>query len=86
MLEAKADRPAWRVGLRLAGADPREGLRAAVPGADEVAAIRARLDRLDRASAIGPWTRAALEVIDRRPTVRARAGSRAGSRHRDLQT
>jgi len=71
MLEAKADRPVWRVGLRFAGADPREALRAAVPTAEEVVAIRARLDRLDAASAIGPWTRATLGIIDRSPTVRA---------------
>ncbi|WP_457255800.1 hypothetical protein [Pedococcus sp. P5_B7] len=71
MLEAKADRPVWRVGLRHAGADPREQLRATVPEADEVAAIRERLDRLDRASSIGPWTRATLAIIDRSPTVRA---------------
>ena len=71
MLEAKADRPVWRVGLRHAGADPREQLRATVPGADEVATIRQRLDRLDRASGIGPWTRATLAIIDRSPTVRA---------------
>jgi hypothetical protein len=71
MLEAKADRPVWRVGLRHAGADPREQLRATVPDADEVTTIRERLDRLDRASAIGPWTRATLGIIDRLPTVRA---------------
>jgi hypothetical protein len=71
MLEAKADRPVWRVGLRHAGADPREQLRATVPDAAEVARIRERLDRLDRASAIGPWTRSTLAVIDRSPTVRA---------------
>jgi len=71
MLAAKADRPVWRVGLRYAGADPREELRAAVPDAEEVAAIRRRLDRLDAASAIGPWTRTTLAIIDRSPTVRA---------------
>jgi hypothetical protein len=71
MLEAKADRPVWRVGLRYAGADPREELRAAVPDAEEVATIRGRLDRLDASSSIGPWTRATLAVIDRSPTVRA---------------
>lgn len=71
MLEAKADRPVWRVGLRYAGADPREELRVAVPDAAEVAAIRRRLDRLDAASSIGPWTRVTLALIDRSPTVRA---------------
>jgi hypothetical protein len=71
MLEAKADRPVWRVGLRYSGADPREELRAAVPDDEEVAAIRRRLDRLDAASSTGPWTRATLAVIDRSPTVRA---------------
>jgi hypothetical protein len=34
-------------------------------------AIDARLDRLDAASATGPWTRATLDVIARRPGVRA---------------
>ena len=71
MLEPRAERPAWRVGLRHIGADPREELRASVPDAEEVEQIRARLDRLDRASSIGPWTRATLAVIDRSPTVRA---------------
>ncbi|MEO7269711.1 MAG: hypothetical protein ABIW49_10950 [Knoellia sp.] len=71
MLEGKADRPAWRVGLTFAGADPREALRATAPDADEVATIRVRLDRLDAASSIGPWTRATLAILDRSPTVRA---------------
>lgn len=71
MLEAKADRPAWRVGLRHAGEDPREQLRATVPDSAEVVAIRERLDHLDRASSIGPWTRTTLAIIDRSPTVRA---------------
>ena len=71
MLESKADRPAWRVGLTHAGADPREALRATAPDADEVATIRGRLDRLDAASSIGPWTRSTLAIIDRSPTVRA---------------
>ncbi|KGN39050.1 hypothetical protein [Knoellia subterranea] len=71
MLEAKADKPVWRVTLHHAGADPREALRTSLPDADEVATISARLDRLDAASATGPWTRATLDLIDRRPTVRA---------------
>ncbi|MFW5471774.1 hypothetical protein ACOCJ5_00545 [Knoellia sp. CPCC 206450] len=71
MLEAKADRPVWRVGLRHAGADPREALRVTTPDAAELEGLRARLDRLDAASSIGPWTRATLAIIDRSPTVRA---------------
>lgn len=39
--------------------------------ADEVAELRKRLDRLDRASASEPWTRATLEIIAARPEVRA---------------
>jgi hypothetical protein len=71
LLSAKADKPVWRVGLRYAGRDPREELRDAIPSPEEIATIRGRLDRLDRASSIGPWTRATLAIIDRRPTVRA---------------
>ncbi|WP_148575177.1 hypothetical protein [Nocardioides caldifontis] len=71
LLAPKADRPVWRVGLRYAGRDPREELRESVPSVEEIATIVARLDRLDRASSIGPWTRATLAIIDRRPTVRA---------------
>jgi hypothetical protein len=66
-----ADRPVFRVGLRWAGEDPRIALRQRPPTADELAAIRTRLDRLDAASAVGPWTRPTLEAIDRSPEVRA---------------
>ena len=68
---ARADDPAWRIGVVYAGPDPREALRAAVPVADEIAAINARLDRLDAASAHGAWTRETLDLIDLNPTVRA---------------
>ena len=71
LLAAKADRPVFRVGLRFAGPDPRVALRSAVPTEEEVAGLTARLARLDAASPIGPWTRQTLEIIDRRPTVRA---------------
>jgi hypothetical protein len=70
-LSARSSDPAWRVGLVYAGADPREALRVAVPDADEIATITARLDRLDASSAYGPWTRETLELIDCNPTVRA---------------
>ena len=51
-LAARPDDPAWRIGLAYAGPDPRELLRESIPDADEVAAINARLDRLDAASAV----------------------------------
>jgi hypothetical protein len=70
-LAARSSDPAWRIGLAYAGPDPREALREAVPDADEIAAINARLDRLDAASASGPWTRETLDLIDLNPTVRA---------------
>src|SRR5690606_40579551 len=37
----------------------------------DVEAITRRLDRLDRASAIGPWTRQTLELIAAHPERRA---------------
>ena len=70
-LEPKAQHPAWRVGLRHAGEDPRALLRDTVPGKDEVVAIAARLERLDRASSYGAWTRETLDLIDRNPERRA---------------
>lgn len=70
-LAANPDRPAYRVGLRHAGDDPRIALREAVPEPDELALITVRLDRLDRVSPIGPWTRATLDLVDRHPEVRA---------------
>ncbi|MFC5175420.1 hypothetical protein [Nocardioides taihuensis] len=70
-LAARAERPAWRVGLTWAGEDPRVALREAVPTAGELTQIEARLDRLDRASPVGAWTRATLDLIDRNPEVRA---------------
>ncbi len=71
LLEAKSDKPVYRVGLRFAGEDPRADLRRTVPSAEEISEIRRRLDRLDRASSIGPWTAATLAAIDAAPGVRA---------------
>ena len=70
-LSHRTERPVFRVGLRHAGADPREELRETIPDADEITGIRGWLDRLDAASTHGPWTRATLEIIDRSPGVRA---------------
>lgn len=65
------ERPVFQVTLQYAGADPRETLREQVPDAAEIETILAALDRLDRASPHGPWTRASLELIDAHPEVRA---------------
>ena len=61
----------YRIRLRLLGPDPRVALRDAIPLREELAAIAGRLERLDRASRHGPWTRAVLEAIRDQPGVRA---------------
>ena len=64
--------PIWRVDLHYAGEDPRVALRADNKlSKDDVAMLKARLDRLDAASTHGPWTRTTLELIRDRPEVRA---------------
>jgi hypothetical protein len=59
----------YRIGIRLAGPDLRVALRAAdrlTP--EEVAALTAALDRMDRA-ADSPWTRSTLRQIRQHPGV-----------------
>jgi hypothetical protein len=71
-LDARGDGPIWRIELHWAGADPRVALREQADlDPAEIEALRARLDRLDRASGHGPWTRETLELIRRRPEVLA---------------
>ncbi len=70
-LAHRPDVPVFRVGLRYAGADPREALREAIPATAELASLRSWLDRLDAASPYGPWTRATLALIGRYPGRRA---------------
>ncbi|WP_238335692.1 hypothetical protein [Serinicoccus kebangsaanensis] len=70
-LASKAERPAYRVGLRYAGPDPRTQLREQIPDAEEIGRLRAWMDRLDAASSHGPWTRETLRLIDENPGVRA---------------
>ncbi len=69
-LAARPDDPIHRVGLRWAGADPREALRETVPDEAETARLRAWLDRLDTAAG-EPWTRASLTIIGEHPGRRA---------------
>jgi hypothetical protein len=62
----------YRVQLRYAGADPRIALRAVAALSDaDLATIKARLARLDRAGRHGPWTRDVLELIAANPARRA---------------
>ena len=64
--------PTYRVALSWVGEDPRIALRNDDRLADDdVAAIDACLERLDRASSHGPWTMQTLDLIRRRPQVRA---------------
>jgi hypothetical protein len=69
----KVEQPTtYRVRLSWAGPDPRVALRESADLTDDdVAAIDAKLERLDRASSHGPWTMATLELIRRRPHTRA---------------
>src|SRR5690349_11001773 len=62
-LTKKPDGDFYRVRLRYAGEDPRLALRADDDlSDDDVATLTARLDRLDRSSATGAWTRAMLRM------------------------
>ncbi|MBP2702979.1 hypothetical protein JOL79_04075 [Microbispora sp. RL4-1S] len=65
--------PVYRLRVRFVEEpDPRDKLAAAEDlSAGDREAIAGRLARLDRASATGPWTTATLEIISRRPEVRA---------------
>ena len=77
LMAAKAPAPIWRVGLRYAGEDPRVALRNDGDlSAEERVALVARLDRFDRASSYGPWTRATLALIEGNP-AKASAGPAA---------
>lgn len=70
-LDRRTEVPIFKVTLRYAGEDPRKLLRNEVPTAGEIEGLIAWLDRLDKASAIGPWTRQTLDIIDHSPAVRA---------------
>ncbi len=72
MLATRSDGDLYRIRFHLIGEDPRVALRQeAALTPDEVATITRRLDRLDRASSHGPWTREALDLIEEHPARRA---------------
>jgi hypothetical protein len=68
----RGDGVLYRIGLRLAGPDPRVALREKrrLSKADR-AEIDTRLARMDRTAPHGPWTAAVLELIAENPGVRA---------------
>lgn len=60
----------YRIDFRFAGADRRIALRQKVDlSPTDIEALMNRLSRLDKASSHGPWTRQALELIDRKPAI-----------------
>src|ERR1700755_2362267 len=91
LMEGKAPAPIWRVGLCYAGEDPRVALRNDGDlTAEERVALTARLDRFDRASSHGPWTRETLAIIEanparRAPDLAAELGRETGPFKRDVR-
>jgi hypothetical protein len=72
-LRGTADLPTYRIAFSFVGGpDPRAEL-AATAGLsdDERVDLDRRLDRMDKASPHGPWTRATLALIGQRPATRA---------------
>jgi hypothetical protein len=75
----------WRVQLEYLGDDDRIERRTAHElTSEQLADIRARLDRLDRRSAGGPWTRSTLALIQRYPGVVSTALARHANQERPV--
>jgi hypothetical protein len=71
-LDARGDAQIWRIELHWAGEDPRRSLREQADLDEaELDRLRVRLERFDRSSRHGPWTRQTLELIARHPELRA---------------
>lgn len=69
-LGEKASGPIWRIRFHFVGADDRIARRQDADLDDNRrAALQARLDRMDRTSASGPWTRTTLRLIATYPGV-----------------
>ena len=60
--------PIYRIGVRWVGEDPRIAMRESLDD-DDIAEIIARLEKMDRTSKRGAWTRSYLEVIRDMPAT-----------------
>jgi hypothetical protein len=80
-----AERPLYRIEFRRSSRpDPRAELAAnGNLATEDVAEIDRRLDRLDKASRHGTWTRATLRLIAERPATRAVELAESFGRERD---
>jgi hypothetical protein len=70
-VDRRAEGTIYRIRLSLLGPDPRVALRVSVPDDDELRELERRLERLDRSSSHGAWTRPVLVAIRDRPGVPA---------------
>lgn len=71
-LAGEPDWTTYRIRLAWAGEDPRIALRSDdALSENDITALDAKLERLDRASSHGPWTMNTLALIGRRPHTRA---------------
>lgn len=72
-LRGDAELPVYRIAFHVVDEpDPRSVLAASADLTEaDREEIKRRLDRLDRASSIGPWTRQVLRVIAEQPATRA---------------
>ncbi|WP_196073410.1 ASCH domain-containing protein [Nakamurella alba] len=66
---ARTEGDLYRITLRLAGPDPRVALRELIPEPVEIEALTAKMDRMDKGSPTGPWTREVLRWIRDHPGI-----------------
>lgn len=66
-----AAHPLFRMDVGYAGSDPRVVLRERTPSRAEIEELAAALDRMDRTSPRGAWTRTVLRLIADQPATRA---------------
>ena len=81
--QPEPDRLLWRVQFRCIGRDDRaERREQADLSPDDIAALKARLDRLDARSPSGSWTRNTLRLIEKYPGVVSTALARHAKQER----